>query len=158
MMADFRDVVGFPSYRVSRDGVIVNSAGHPLATYTTKRGYVTTTLGYGNSVKVHRVVAMAWIPNPNEYPQVNHIDGNKSNNAASNLEWATDSQNIAHAFANGLHPNPEKPVAGVCMETGAGIWAKSQHAVGHFGFQYRRVNDCLRGRSKSHGGYVWSYA
>lgn len=52
---------------------------------------------------VHRLVAMAWIPNPHGLPQVNHIDGNKSNNHASNLEWVDNCANQRHASAHGLH-------------------------------------------------------
>ena len=50
----------------------------------------------------HRVVAEHFIPNPNNDPVVNHIDGNKKNNEASNLEWATSSENTLHAIDNGL--------------------------------------------------------
>lgn len=157
-MNEYREIPGFAGYSVSSRGEVLNRLGRIAATCLNRRGYVHVNLGRGRSAKMHRVVALAWIPNPAALPQVNHIDGNKQNNDVSNLEWVSDSQNIAHAFAAGLHPNPEKPVQGVCVVTGAGVWAKSQHAVAHFGFQYRRVNDCLRGRSKSHGGYVWSYA
>ena len=52
--------------------------------------------------QVHRLVAEAFIPNPNNYPQVNHIDGNKANNNASNLEWVSDQMNKQHAKDNGL--------------------------------------------------------
>ena len=51
---------------------------------------------------LHRIVAKAWVPNPNNYPEVNHIDGNKLNNNSDNLEWCTRSYNIKHAYANGL--------------------------------------------------------
>lgn len=51
---------------------------------------------------VHRLVALTFIPNPNSYPQINHIDGNKDNNAVDNLEWCDGSYNIRHAHANGL--------------------------------------------------------
>lgn len=157
-MKTYRDVIGFNGYQVSSCGEIINKHGRVLSAHKTRRGYMTTNLGYGRNVKVHRIVALAWVPNPFCHPQVNHIDGDKTNNAASNLEWVSGAQNMAHAFASGLHPNPEKAVVGVCMNTGAGIWAKSQHAVNHFGFKYRNVNDCLKGRAKTHKGYVWSYA
>ena len=54
------------------------------------------------SFRVHRLVAQAFIDNPSELPEVNHKDGDKLNNNASNLEWCTHAQNIQHAFDNGL--------------------------------------------------------
>ena len=51
---------------------------------------------------VHRVVAMKYLPNPENKEEVNHIDGNKSNNSVSNLEWVTRSQNHQHAYRLGL--------------------------------------------------------
>jgi len=54
---------------------------------------------------VHRLIAEAFIPNPNEYPEVNHIDGNPSNNRINNLEWCTAKQNTIHAYSTGLIPS-----------------------------------------------------
>lgn len=69
-------------------------------------GYCKVTLSKGGKLKtfqVHRLVAMAFIPNPENKPEVNHIDGkNKSNNKISNLEWATKAENKEHAYKNGL--------------------------------------------------------
>lgn len=76
-----------------------------LSQMTHPEGYkrVKFPLGYpGSHIKVHRLVAMAFHPNPNNLPQVNHIDGNKGNNHYLNLEWTDNSGNQRHAFATGL--------------------------------------------------------
>ena len=71
----------------------------------TPNGYVLVTLrfkGGKKSIVAHRLVAEAFIPNPDNLPFVNHIDGNKCNNYASNLEWVTAKENMAHASRTGL--------------------------------------------------------
>lgn len=65
-------------------------------------GYLVVELQKGNAFQVHRLVAEAFIPNPESKRTVNHIDGNKQNNSLSNLEWNTYSENIVHAYKTGL--------------------------------------------------------
>lgn len=71
------------------------------------KGYHVATLG-GGVKYVHRLVAEAFIPNPCDLPQVNHIDSNKCNNAASNLEWCTNADNRLHSVSNRTHAHGER--------------------------------------------------
>lgn len=76
-----------------------------LSGFTTKRKYKRVLLSVNTNIKkhsVHRLVAMAFIPNPENKPFVNHIDGNPSNNNMDNLEWCTASENELHAYSIGL--------------------------------------------------------
>ena len=75
---------------------------------TAKRpdGYVYVNIGR-KTHRVHRLVALTYIPNPDNKEQVNHIDGNKTNNMLCNLEWATSSENMKHACDTGLRPISE---------------------------------------------------
>ena len=77
--------------------------------YKRDQGYLTIKIA-GKSYKVHRLVAEAFLDNPNNFEQVNHIDGNKDNNAVSNLEWCNNKQNAIHAAKNGLTPSGSKSI------------------------------------------------
>ena len=64
--------------------------------------------GKGKNYYVHRLVAQVFIPNPENKPQINHIDGNKENNRIGNLEWCTSSYNLKHSYKKGLKKPSEK--------------------------------------------------
>ncbi|MBQ5674818.1 MAG: HNH endonuclease, partial [Lachnospiraceae bacterium] len=66
-------------------------------------GYVFSTID-GKQIPIHRFVATEFIPNPENKPEVNHIDGNKMNNSAANLEWVTRSENVRHSVKHNLQP------------------------------------------------------
>ena len=78
-----------------------------LKPFVDKDGYLSIALSKDGKVrkfKVHRLVAQAFIPNPDGKPQINHRDGNKMNNHVDNLEWNTDRENNLHAIKTGLRP------------------------------------------------------
>ena len=77
---------------------------HLLKPKRQRNGYLKVRIG-SKEMRVHRLVALAFIPNPMNKPDVNHIDGNKENNRVENLEWVTKSENMKHAYENGLGSN-----------------------------------------------------
>ena len=91
------------SYIVFEDGRVYKKLDPPASS----GGYRFVRIG-DRSYPLHRVIASAFIPNPENKPEVNHLDGNKSNNAASNLEWATRDENVKHAKKNRLYTGPKK--------------------------------------------------
>ena len=99
----FENIVG---YEIFEDGTVISyKKKQPikLNPYPNTKGYLMVDLSTKKrAVKLHRLVAIAFLDNPENKPQVNHIDGNKKNNNASNLEWVTNSENQKHAYKHGL--------------------------------------------------------
>lgn len=95
----------FPNYSISEDGIVINNrTGRVLKGGLDSDGYLQVTLcdkGRRRSCKVHREVALTFLPNPEDLPVVNHIDGIKLNNVHANLEWCTISHNTKHAYKLG---------------------------------------------------------
>ena len=98
----FRDIEGYENYQVTSWGRVFNKETKQfLAPEKHDKGYLRVDL-YKNGVrkhfKVHRLVADAFIPNPMNKPQINHIDGNNQNNSATNLEWVTNREKCLKAL------------------------------------------------------------
>ncbi len=130
-----------------------------------KGGYAQVTITFTEngskkvvSGKVHRLVAKAFIENPDQLEEVNHKDSNKLNNHASNLEWVSRSQNICHNYASGQRKPHKKKRAVVATNECGVLEFESMLAASKSGlFVLASIQRCLAGKAKQHKGYFWHF-
>lgn len=124
-----------------------------------KSGYVNVTLTKNNSkrtFRVHRLVAEAFIPNPNNKKQVNHINGDKKDNSVSNLEWSTPSENIRHKFdCLGYKVTRHGMIPVICLETGE-VFDSIKSAERAYGKSYGSILHAVRGKTSTAYGLHWN--
>jgi hypothetical protein len=147
----------FPDYEFYEDGSIwTNKRNHILKPQLDPDGYQSIKLSVTGSTtyKVHILIAKAFLENPDNKKQVNHIDKNRSNNHVENLEWCTSSENMKHSFKNG-HKS-QKPVLKL-LENGETEWFPSgAEASRSLGANPRAVSKAISNNQKV-GGFYWKY-
>lgn len=169
-MENWKLVSENPKYEVNKVGQIRNTkTGRLLKLFFSHNGYLRVSLG-GKNRMVHRLVAQAFIPNPNNYPFINHKDENKENNNVENLEWCTTEYNINYGERTSkfvetintkrkVRPYLYRPVLqyslnGEFLQEFPSIKAAAQaiNAKNDSG-----IGLCCRGKYKYAMGYIWRY-
>ncbi len=186
-METWKPIKGYPNYEVSDLGRVRSlnwhNEGYTKCLYLKKhpRGYHQVELINQNGKKmvlVHRLVAEAFIPNPENKPQINHIDEDKQNNAVSNLEWCTRQQNMDAYFTN--HPDKRRPLnerikrptkqqrlyplrnkflIGQFSMDGELIreWERARDIAITLNYNATSIWECCEGKRKTAYGYKWEY-
>jgi hypothetical protein len=178
----WKEVVGYDNYEVSNLGNIrsknriivdINNVTYthklrPIKQAKNRGGYYQVPLrinGKSKTISVHRLVAEAFIDNPENKPEVNHKDGDKSNCNVFNLEWNTHAENLQHAARTGLLKNGigiDSPLSKTVIQLNevGNILNKFNgisEAYRKTGINYQNISSCCLGRRKSAGGYYWKF-
>ena len=179
MEEEWRDIKGYEGlYQVSNLGR-VKSLDRYVINKSNKQQYYNgkiLTLSKNNSQKtipVHILVAKTFIPNPESKPEVNHIDGNKTNNCVSNLEWVTRSENELHAYKNGLAKSSLKQKEAVAKYARENYskevlqydlngnfikeWNSMHDVWRELGIRPSYICRCCKGLRNHTYGYIWKY-
>ena len=153
----WKDIKGYPGYQISNYGRIWSSKQHGRYMKPTpnNRGYLQINLIAKNGKRkkelVHRLVAIAFIDNPNNYTEVHHIDANASNNTADNLEWINHKNNLNQKER--LEKIYKKVL---CIETNE-VFNSIKEASISKQLQVSHIGEVCMGKRKTHGGYHWQF-
>ena len=154
-MEIWKDAPGFPGYQVSDAGRVKRSInGKMLRPVRYSNGYYVVNLS-GRRIGVHRLVAMAFVPNPDGLPQINHKNEIKTDNRAENLEWCTAKYNIN--FGSCIERRSAKrgkPV--ICIETG-NVFASCSAAGRELNLDFSHIAKCCRGILPKHKGFHFMF-
>lgn len=164
MQEIWKDVVGFEgSYKVSNLGNVKSLRNGKILIPSITRGYKRITLCKNGKIEnkvIHRLVAEAFLNNPENYPCVNHKDENKLNNCVENLEWCDIKYNTNYGTCiERRSKNKQKPVNQYDLNMN---FIKRYESIkeasnGNYSL-YTHIGECCKGKHFSIGGYIWRYA
>ena len=158
-MIDAVPIKGFESYSVDVQGNVYNRWGKKIRPELSRNGYLRVSLS-NKTMKhkkflVHRLVAEAFIANPEGKTQVNHKDEDRTNNCADNLEWVTPLENLnySNVIEKASNANQKKVR---CITTGV-VYDSFKDIEKEFGLSHANLVACCNGRRKTCGGLKWEY-
>jgi len=163
---EWRDIKGYEGlYKISNSGKIKSYPRNGtvkkeriIKPCFDKYGYLQIVLKNKTSkcFRVHRLIALAFIPNINNLETINHIDGNKLNNTIDNLEWNSIEQNNNHAYKIGL--NKRKSI--IQFDLNGNLikkWNSSREIERALGFLHSNILECCKGRYNQMNGFKWRF-
>ena len=165
----FLSVPGYEGlYEVSNLGNVKSLRSGKLLKQANNKGYKYVSLtkeGKSTCFGVHRIVAITFIPNPENLPEVNHKDENPSNNCADNLEWCTRKYNLNYGGYRERMSKIQKEIGTNNKSVSAydkdGKFVKSYDSIteaeNELEIGKSCISQCLRGKQKTAGGYIWKY-
>ncbi len=161
----WKDITGYEGrYQVSNFGrvkrLLKNGNEKFLSGKKDKDGYIEIILSANQRKKyfrLHRLVADAFIPNPENKPQINHKDRNKKNNSVANLEWVTCSENVVHSFETGRKIYKRPIVQYTKNMEVVSYWNSIREAGRSLNIAVNNISSCCGGKLPSAGGYIWRY-
>ena len=160
----WKQVLEHPNYEVNQYGDIRHKKRkQKLKPRSNNGGYQYVNIkvdGKNTNFAVHRIVANAFIPNPNGYTEVNHKDYNRLNNCVDNLEWTSSSQNKYHAYLKEENKNSRGKQVEQYTKDGAYLktYPSVSAAAKEMGCCIAAISNCCSGRTKSSQGYRWKFA
>lgn len=158
----WKNIDNFPNYQISNYGRVKNIDGRILKPSKDKNGYLMvnmlTNTGY-KTKRIHRLVAEAFIPNLNNYKEVNHIDENKENNCFSNLEWCSHKYNSNYGTRNKrISNNMNKKIGQYDMNNNlVKIYESIKEANRQTGISNAGISYSANNIRKNAGGYIWHF-
>lgn len=171
-MEIWKDIPGYiGNYQISNLGRIKNLNWHNshkakiVELKPDKSGYVRLRIKKEKTLKIHRLVATAFIPNPDGLPLINHKNENKADNRVENLEWCDAKYNVTYngnsqRIGDKLRNGPcSKMVAMVDSKTGIimRVFPSAMEIERYYGYDRSNINKCCRNERKQAYGYVWKY-
>ena len=167
---EWKPIRNFEGYYINRNGEVKSTNTFKgtkeiiLKGSISNKGYKIVNLmncGKVYSRTIHKLLAQAFIPNPNNLPCINHKDGNKLNNSLDNLEWCDYGYNESEAYRLKLKRPRLKPRKIKQLDKHSGelirIWNSSYSPYYELGYSASNINMCCNGKRKTANGYIWRF-